>query len=359
MATIVDVARRSGVAVSTVSNFINNKKYVSSDLGKKIEIAIKELNFEIDPVAQKMKARKSHTIGLITADLGGLFYPYVMKGVYEIADEKGYQVIVNDTNSGSGELSAIAKEKSCFKKLIQNKVDGIIFASVFAQKEALLYFNEIRSYLKDIYIPLVSVEQDFTMCGIDSVYTDGYQAAQMATKHLIECGCKHIVHIGGPYFTSIAKERVEGYLSVMRTASLDVDANNNIVYGNYSHQSGYRAMKLLLERVPNVDGVFSANDQMAIGALKALDEKKIKVPQEIKIIGYDDVFVSCLVEPPLSTIHIQKYRAGIEAARLLFDRIEAKDDETISPRKIQMESELVVRRSTVPDMMDDWILKDW
>jgi DNA-binding LacI/PurR family transcriptional regulator len=358
MATIVDVAKRAGVAVSTVSNYINKKKYVSPELQEKIGSAIKDLDFEINPVAQQLKKSSSKTIGLITADIGGLFYPYIVKGVYEIAEAKGYEIIINDTFGSTGESGAIENEKSCFKKLMKNRVDGIIFASVFPQHGAQSYFEEIRSY-SNKKIPLVSVEQDFTEYGIDSVYTDGKKTASEATKHLIDCGCQNVVYISGPYFSSIARTRLEGFMATMRDTGLVVDENHHIAYGNYSHQSGYTAMNLLLERFPNLDGVFSANDQMAIGALKALSDHKKRVPEDVKVIGYDDVFISPLVNPTLSTMHIQKFRAGKEAARILFDRIEGRITDENKIVKIQLESKLIVRKSTNPNMVDDWTLNDW
>jgi DNA-binding LacI/PurR family transcriptional regulator len=267
---------------------------------------------------------------------------------------------MNNSCGSLGKSGAIEKEKSCFQKLMHQQVDGIIFSSVSPQHGAQAYFQEIFGYAnKNKHVPLVSFEQDFTDYGIDSVFTDGRKAASEATRHLIDCGCQNVVCISGPYFSSIARMRLEGFMETMRDAGLVVDENNHITYGNYSHASGYTAMSLLLERYPDLDGVFSSNDQMAIGALKALADHKKRVPEDVKVIGYDDVFISPLVTPPLSTMHIQKFQAGKEAARLLFERIEGKLSETDEAVKVQLDSQLIVRESTDPSRVDEWVLNDW
>lgn len=167
-----------------------------------------------------------------------------------------------------------------------------------------------------------------------------------------------ICHISGPSHMEIVEERIEAYLDVMKKNGLKVNLRKMIVKGNYSHQGGYRAMKELLENVPDLDGVFCGNDQMAVGALKVLKEYGKKVPQEIRLIGYDDIFIASIVEPSLSTIHIKKRHAGIEAAKILFDRIENQDSDRPVYRTL-MDGRLVVRKSTVASAPEDWILSEW
>lgn len=357
MAGIKDVAKRAGVSISTVSNVLNNSKFVSPDLQRKVEIAAKELAYRPNPVARSMKKKKSGTIGVITADMCGLFYPYIVKGIYSVANEKGYQIMICDTQGVYGEAAAIERELEKFKSLITNRVDGIIFASVVPKSGQANYLKKLKNLAEhDKKIPLVSIERDFSEFGIDSVFFDGVTGAKMAVRHLIDGGCKRIGHISGPLFMSIATDRALGYQEAMSEAGLNVD-ESMIAEGDYSHQSGYAAMKELLKSMPDIDGVFSGNDQMAVGALKALREHHIKVPEEIKMIGYDDVFISSVVEPALSTVHIRKKHAGIETAKILFDRIENEDKTEVT--RMKMESRLVVRKSTVKDAPEDWILSDW
>ncbi len=361
MATIKDVAKRAGVSISTVSNVLNEKKAVSKDLQRRVLIAVQELNYEVDPVARNMKNKTTKTIGIITADICGLFYPYLIKGVYEIANQRGYQVIICDTAGVYGKRDAIERERDSFDRLIANRVDGIIFSTVVSADMFGDYFRQLKKKaMANKYIPLVSVEQDFSKFGIDSVFFDGQAGAVKATNHLIQCGCRKIGHVTGPVFSNIANERINGYREAMNKAKLQVDEDTMIAYGDYTHQSGYMGTKTLLRDVPDIDGIFFANDQMAVGALKALKELGKNVPEDIKIIGYDDVFISSVVEPPLSTIHIQKKHVGIMAAKILFERIDNEEmDDNVEVKRIKMDEHLVVRRSSVAEAADDWILSDW
>lgn len=358
MASIKDVAKRAGVSISTVSNVLNETKFVSEELKKKVQIAVQELNYEVDPIARNMKTKTTKTIGLITADVCGLFYPFLLKGVYEIANKKGYQVVICDSAGQYGQRDAVEREQANFDKMFANRVDGLIFSSVVSPD---IYGEYIRAVKKKATqhknIPLVSVEQDFSEFGIDSVYFDCYSGAMKATNHLIECGCRKIAHVTGPVFSNIAKQRVQGYRDAMIKAGLVIE-ESMIAYGDYTHQSGYKATKMLMEEVEGLDGIFYANDQMALGALKAFREMSVKVPEDVKIVGYDDAFVTSLVEPPLSTVHVRKKHAGRVAAQLLLERLE--DNKSLpGVQRIKLEEWLVVRRSTVLDAVDDWILNDW
>jgi DNA-binding LacI/PurR family transcriptional regulator len=131
-----------------------------------------------------------------------------------------------------------------------------------------------------------------------------------------------------------------------------------IIDGDYTHKSGYLAMKELLGKMPGIDGVFAANDQMSVGVLKALSEAGRRVPEEIKVIGYDDVFIASVLEPSLSTIHIEKYAMGEKAAELLLEQL-GNGENRIAGASVELESKLVIRKSTVKNAPNDWILVDW
>ena len=362
MSGIKDVAKRAGVSISTVSNVLNDSKYVSPELKKRVEMAVKELNYVVNPIARSMKNKKTGIIGVITEDVCGLFYPYVVRGINSVAEEKGYQVMLCDAKGTYGDPLAVKREYQLFKQLLSNRVDGVIFVSSVKKEESESYFAKIRKMANaHKRIPFVSMERDFTDVGIDSVYFDGTANARMAVRHLIDSGCRKICHITGPREMEVAKQRIDSYIASMRESGMELDESKMIAYGDYSHQSGYLGMRELLEKVPDLDGVFCGNDQMAVGALKYLKEQGKKVPDEIKVMGYDDVFLASVVEPALSTIHIKKRHAGIEAAKMLFERIEEDEEEEISrePRGILMEGSVVVRSSTAAGMPQDWDFVDW
>lgn len=359
MAGIKEVAKRAGVSISTVSRVLNQSKYVSPEIVRKVQVAVEELSYKADPVARNMKRKETKMIGIITADICGLFYPYIIEPIYQVANEKGYQITVCDSQGvRRGESGALEREFERFQGLIDNRVDGIIFVSVVTkdrQEHYLKQLQKLASGSKEI--PLVSLERDFSEYGIDSVYFDGYSGAKTAVNHLLDCGCKKIAHITGPQFMNIVEERIRGYRDALRASRLGT-AEEMIAEGNYSHPSGYKAMKELLDKFPDLDGVFCGNDQMAVGAMKAIQELGRKMPEEIKVIGYDDVFVSSVVQPALSTIHVSKKKAGFEIARTLFDRIEKKN-ESPDPVRTEIPTRLIIRQSTVSGSPDDWILSEW
>ncbi len=358
MSGIKDVAKKAGVSISTVSNVLNKSRYVSPELVRRVEAVVEELSYEVNPMGRGLKNNKTGTIGVITEDMCGVFYPYVVKGINEVAMERGYQITICDTQGTYGDRTALQREREFFQKFVASRVDGIIFVSLVSNEEKEEYFAEIKKMAKRYKnIALVSIERDFTSEGIDSVYFDGFANAKIAVQHLVDCGCRKICHITGPQALQIARERVVGYMRCMEENGLPVDAERMIANGDYSHQSGYRAMRQLLAGTPDLDGVFCGNDQMAIGAIKYLKEIGKRIPEDVKLIGYDDVFLSSVVEPSLSTIHIQKKHVGIEAARILFDRIDSDDEEKVTG--IKKEGRLVVRKSTVKDAVEDWDIVEW
>ena len=284
MSGIKDVAKRAGVSISTVSNVLNKSKYVSPELVRRVELAVEELSYEANPIARSMKNNKAGTIGVITEDICGVFYPYVVKGINSVADEKGYQIMICDAQGTYGDKQAIKREKELFRRMIASRVDGIIFVSSVSTENREKYFSQIKKQAnKYKNIPLVSIERDLTSVGIDSVYFDGYANARMATQHLIECGCKKIGHITGPTHMEIVKERVKGYKDCLKENNLYL-GEEMIAHGDYSHLSGYVAVKQLMEQVHDMDGLFCGNDQMALGALQAAKEAG---KSSLKIYGVD------------------------------------------------------------------------
>ncbi len=347
---IKDVAKKAGVSISTVSNVLNKTKYVSPELTKKVEDAVKSLDYRVNPVARSMKSRTTGMIGVITEDLCGLFYPYVIRGISEVAETKGYQLVICDAHGTREYLHAVESEEQLFHRLFNNRVDGVIFVSTVSEKDTDAYFENIKRMANQYKkTPLVSLERNFAGIGIDSVYFDGYANARMAVEHLIDCGCRKIGHISGPKNLIVAKERIEGYQDCLKEHGMA--ECGCVVEGDYTHRSGYEGIARLLKKLPGIDGVFCANDQIAFGAVMRLQEEGRRIPEDVKVIGYDDVFVSGMINPPVSTIHIQKRHAGTKAAEVLFKRIEesAEAGGSSPPVEIKMEGRLVVRRSTVAD----------
>ncbi len=345
--SIKDVAKRAGVSISTVSNAIRGTKFVSSELKEKVFDAVNELHYQVNPVASSLKSRTTRTIGVIIPNINRIFFPQVIKGIQDLCIDDGLNVTLCDSND------SLEKEKHFIHMLQGNWADGIIIDTVaeetdtdYLQRLAALSSGRKR-------IPVISLERQFDCCAMDSVKVDNYLAAQKATGHLIECGCKQIVHITGPRYSCMAKERLQGY---RETISAELKREPMIINGDFSPLSGYEAVKSFLKVKRQFDGIFAANDQMAVGAIKALREYGLRIPEDVKIVGFDNTFVASLVHPSLTTIHVPKYEMGTNAADLLFKRIEQPDSE---PVHVELPVKLIPRRSTGADVIEDMELFGW
>ena len=352
MSTIKDVAKRAGVAISTVSNVINNKGNVAPATVQKVNDAIKELDYKTNYVSKVIKNRQPKRIGMIVDDLCGLFYPYVIKPIRQIAEEQGYELVLYDTNSNS------EKEWGIFESLICSQIDGIIFSTSTPPPEIPYFVNHLFELIRSSHrqICLVSIERDLSSYGIDSVYTNMRSVGQKATQHLLDMGCRVIGHITGPIEAEIVQDRMNGYKDALTKAEISI-REHLIAYGDYSHVSGYKAMNDLLNWNPDIDGVFAANDQMAIGACMALKQANKRIPKDVKVIGCDDVFIDTIVEPPLSTVHIRKNLLGQEAMTALLEQLESRRIGSI--KRLELENHLVIRQSTDKSSRSDYIPAEW
>jgi len=350
MASIKDVAEMAGVSISTVSNVINDTKYVSDELKIKINQAIVKLHYEVDPVARSLKSKKTMTIGVVITNINRIFFAQVIIGIQDSAVKNGYSLTFCNTNDN------FKDEKRFIQMLESTWVDGIILDSVsdINDVEYFKYLSSLGNNKKSI--PVVSIERRAEGFGIDSVVVNNIKGGRIATKHLIQCGCIKIVHITGPLSSGIAQDRFSGYKDELRNKGLEI-RNERIVEGDYSPLSGYDAMMRILLAGIEVDGVFAANDQMAIGAIKAIKEKGLKIPEDIKVVGFDNTFIASIVEPSLTTINVPKYKMGDAAVELLIKRIEQRKEDC--DKVIELPISLVLRQSTDLSGDKNWDLNDW
>ncbi len=347
MASIKDVAAKAGVSISTVSYVINNTKYVSDELKKKVNDAINELEYEVDPVARSLKSKKTKTIGVVITNINRIFFPQLIKGIQDYAIKNGYSLAFYNTNDNFDD------EKKFVQMLESTWVDGIIIDSVSEQQNEK-YYKHLSSLGNDKKkIPVVSIERRLDMYGIDSVVVNNCNGGHIATKHLIDNGSKNVVFISGPASSCIVNDRIAGYKEELAKENITFEM---VVGGDFSPLSGYNAMKEILLDGTNIDGIFAANDQMAIGAIKAIKENGLRIPEDIKIIGFDNTFVASIVEPSLTTINVPKYKMGSSAAELLIERIKGNNADTIV---IELPINLIIRQSTDLRGEKNWDLLGW
>ena len=351
MVGIKEVAKKAGVSISTVSNVMNEKKPVSPELKARVNQAVESLQYEVNPVGRGLKSNKTNQVGVVVPSFNQVYFPAVLQGIHEAGIKYGYTILVFETN-GNVEL-----EKENVRFLQHSWTDGIILAS-YANAENISDRKYIRSLLdsgnRKKKIPVVSLETVLDP-GIDAVVIDNRKAAETAVSHLISMGHSKIAHITAPLRFQIGTLRLQGYKETMQRAGLTIE-DDLISEGDYTPISGYEAMKEILKKGKKFTAVFAGNDQMGIGALRALLDEGYRVPEDVAVIGIDNNFPSTLVEPSLSSVNLPKYDLGFQAMHLLNQRMKEPE----KPRcVITLESELVIRKSTSKEGSGIWNLKGW
>lgn len=349
MATIIDVARRANVAISTVSNILNGTKYVSDEVVEKVMRAVKELDYEIDPVARNMKGVHSRMIGVVITNSSRIFFSSILRSVLKTASAQGYTVMTFDSNDD------FEWEKKFITVMCQNRFDGILLDSVaeIDDSEYFQWLANLNYRNKRIYV--ASIERDLSAYGIDSVVPDNFEGACAVVRHLTQCGCKRLLHISGPINSSVAEERARGFYQTAEERSAE---EKQVAFGDFSPQSGYDVIQKLAreKKLGQFDGIFAANDQMAVGAIKALAREGIRVPEDIRVVGFDNTFVASLIDPALTTVHVSGRQLGEEAVGMLISRLEEPD----RPAQCKwLETKLIVRRSTDPNAESTEEFSSW
>jgi DNA-binding LacI/PurR family transcriptional regulator len=348
MPSIKDVAAHAGVSISTVSHVIRNTKFVSDELRERIQASIEELGYEVNPIASSLKSRSTRTIGLIITNIHRIFFPRLIRGVQDTLGKAGYDLVLYDSDDD------VNREEQFIRQLTTRWVDGIIVDSV-ADEERAGYFRRLaRLGSRDRATPVVSIERNLRDHGIDSVVVDNQAGGRIVTEHLVGKGCRHVAFISGPGDSCMVRERLAGCRKAL--AALGPSAEPIVVPGDFSPQSGYMAMRELIARDAVPEGVFAANDQMAIGAIKALRETGRRIPEDVCVAGFDDSFVASIVEPALTTVYVPKYQIGQTAAELLLGRI---DDPETDAQLVELPVNLIVRKSTELRGEGNWDLVGW
>jgi len=324
MASIKDVARLSGVSVATVSRVLNNKGYVGQSTREKVEKTIEELNYKPNEVARSLFKKQSSTIGLIVPDIMNPFFPELARAVEDTAAKMGLNVILCNSDGNK------QKEQAYLDMLKQQYVNGIIVSS-----------NTLTAkQIKELNIPVVSIDREISK-GLPTIVVENKLGASKATEYLKSIGCSKIGHIRGTSNVVNAEERCEGYKEVVSREPWFQESY--IVNGNYDMKEAIIATKTLLELHPNIDGIFAANDVMAIGAMKAAYQLGKKVPEQLSIIGFDGIALSASTIPELTTIAQPIYDMGQLATTLL---VSLMDQQMVEETYYKLEVVLVERDST-------------
>jgi LacI family transcriptional regulator len=334
-ATQADVARAAQVSQATVSYVLSENTAVAipQETRSRVLEAARALGYTPNNAARTLRTRRTMTIGGVIPDITNPFYPWFERGIQDVADASGYSLITYNTDGDAG------KERRALGSVREGRVDGIVLMSFH------LDTDDYRSLI-DSGVSVVALsrrKRDLVEIGVDSLAIDNVLAAQAAVEHLIDGGHRRIAMIAGLARTNPREERTQGFLQALTAYGLATD-EGLIRGGDYTEAGGYQCALEILRQTPLPTAIFAANDLMAIGALRALREAGIRVPDEIAIVGFDDIPAASMVHPPLTTIAQHPYELGANAARMLLERL--RGEVSGRGRHVEMPFELIVRSSS-------------
>ena len=336
--TLKDVALRAGVHPATASRALNpeTRILVSEDTARRVLDAAEELGYSPNPVARSLRTRRSHTIGVLIPDLNNPLFPPIVRGLEDRLAAAGYVALIGNTDSDD------QRERIIFDQMRARHVDGLVLATARLRHPLLAEASRAE-------IPVVLINRLAQDYSFPSVTVDNERGVRMAISHLAGLGHRRIAHIAGPQEMSTGLSRYRGFVTAMESSGLPVDPEAVVFAKAFSVEEGLRCTRLLLEQCaarPNQAGctaIFAANDMLAVGCYGALDEAGLNCPEEMSVVGFNDMPFIDRLRPPLTTIRFPHYQVGTEAAQLLLERIA---EHTAPVKILYLAPELIIRGST-------------
>jgi LacI family transcriptional regulator len=333
--TVKDVALAAGVSTQTVSRVMNKFSYISDETRQRVEAVVEQLGYRPSTLARSLIQQRSYTLGVVTFGLKYIGPSRTLNGIADKADELGYMLLMKKLDNF--EANGIDE---VIESLLARQVDGIIW-DVPEVDENCAWAQGIES----LPVPIVFMSME-PKPGYSVVSMDSYQGAQMATQHLIVQGCRQIGHISGPLDWWEARLRLQGWRDTLKKAGRQV-SEQQWEQGNWSSASGALAIEKLLARYPEMDGVFVANDQMALSVLGEACRRGIQVPERLAVVGFDGIPESAYFYPALTTISQDPQLLGGQAVENLVDMIRAgQENETVVAQSVLIQPTLIIRESS-------------
>ena len=329
--TIKDIAYELNLSVNTVSRALRNMSDISQETKLRVLKKADEMKYTKNQLASTLRTQKSHMIGAIMPDILNPVYSGMYKGVEKICKDNGYTILLANTNE------SVYEEKKAINTIINHQADGIILCPSMEN-------NSNMDALKRCGTPFVLIGRTFHDPEIYSVVNNDRRGGYLACEHLLSKGFRSFIYLSGPLYISSAIGRKDGFCDCMRENGLD-PSELLTLETEPTWMGAYRAMEALLDTGVNKRAIFTFNDIMAMGVLKLFQEHGIAVPEQVAVIGYDDIDLCSLVTPGLSTIDICKYRLGVQGMTLLMNMITKEkipDDE----KQMSFEPKVVAREST-------------
>ena len=334
MTSIKDVARLAGVSVTTVSHVLNKTRAVNPGTQARVMAAVRTLGYVPSAVARSLKMNATHTIGMLVPNNSNPYFAELVRAVEDACFDAGYALLLCNTDDD------VERQKVYLDVLAQKRVDGLVVASTSDDAQ-------MSQLLAQTSIPMVLIDRAIAGLERPCVQTDHVQGGMLATNHLLALGHQRIACIGGPEQLHSSEQRVQGWQQAMRQVGMCPDL---LVYGDFSVNGGYLAMRTLLAAAPAArpTAVLACNDLMAMGALRAVHEYGLRVPQDVAVVGYDDIELASYTQPPLSTVAQPVQAMAQQALAWLLQGMQADKTRPATSATQLLVPALVTRASSKP-----------
>lgn len=329
MIKIKDVARAAGVSPATVSRVLNGTGRVSLDRAERVRAVVARLGYQPFSPARALRRQATDVWAVIVADIENPFFTLIVRGIEDGAHKRGFRVMLCNSDED------LEKEAAYIDVALAERMGGVVIAVASAQKSRL-------APLLERGVPVVAIDRRPAGHDVDCVLVDNKLGAAQATAHLLAAGARRIACITGPRRVSTANERLAGYEEALRAAGQGVDPKL-VIREDFRPRGGYDAIQRLCGGAGRPDAVFVANNLMTVGALRALRDLGLRVPEDVRVVGFDDAPWAALVQPPLTVVSQPAYEIGRIAADLLFEK---REDPGREPREVLLVPELIVRESS-------------
>jgi LacI family transcriptional regulator len=330
--TIYDIAKALNISASTVSRGLKDHPNVRKEVKKRILMTAKSMGYQQNKFASNLRQKHTSTIGVVVPRLDSYFMSTVISGMEKIANDSGYNLIISQSQE------SFARESASIATLFNSRVDGLMVSLSYETKN-LDHFNIL--FKKGIPVVFFDRVCDHPKC--KSIIINNYRAGYEATSHLISQGCKNIVHLGGSLIRNVYADRYNGYKQAMIDNDL-ATSEKSLMISDLGHMAGIEAAKSILQQKTLPDGIFAANDTMAVTVLCELKKAGIRIPEDICIVGFNDDPISRVVEPNLTTVHYPGREMGEIAASTLLNTLIGKQFDLLN--SIVLSHSLIIRQSS-------------
>jgi LacI family transcriptional regulator len=333
--TIYDIARHLNISATTVSRGLKDHPTINKNTRKKIVEAARQLGYRSNTFASSLRSKKTFTIGVIVPRLNSHFMSSVLAGMEDAASRENYNLIISQSLENGG------KEVANVHTMFNKRVDGLLASLAYDTKD----IDHFTPFFKK-GIPVVFFDRTFPHNESTSIVIDNYKAAYNITKHLIDQGCRRIMHLGGNLLRNVYSERLRGFKQAMQDHGLPLEDKKMIFISRLNEEAGYQAADLIQKMKPKPDGVFSANDTTAVYCMMKLKEAGMRIPEDIAFAGFNNDPISKIIEPNLTTVDYSGYDMGEAAVATLINHLNGVTN-IKTTNTIILRSDMITRASSL------------